>query len=196
MSKYLINPNTEANNHVYDLCGIINHLGQSLSLGHYTAFARTHDKHETCKDEISWRLFDDQHVQYVQNENQIFSREAYVLMYRLRSSSKSVETTNVSQTFDAVVSDPKKEEIIEPSNDQVDNENMSSVTQSEDEYYDIETDESEEMKDTDGEEEDGDKRRNENTVTAANNFVYTKIKQESQNAPLNLQLYTNLNDLD
>ena len=52
MSSYLINPNSKDTSKIYDLCGVINHLGQSLSLGHYTAFARTHDKNNTYEDEI------------------------------------------------------------------------------------------------------------------------------------------------
>ena len=52
MTNYVINSNAEETSKVYDLCGIINHLGNSLSLGHYTTYARTHDKYESSSDEI------------------------------------------------------------------------------------------------------------------------------------------------
>jgi hypothetical protein len=198
MSGFVINPNSNNSSKIYDLCSIINHLGQSLSLGHYTAYARTHDKTNTKADEIGWRMFDDQHVMYV-NENQIVSKNAYVLMYRLRSSEIS-DDSKLNDDSEASVPIPNEEVIL---NNYVDeNENGSSVAPSEDEYFDIDTDESEEIKDSDEECDEDDEKceQNENTITASNNFIYTQNKHQSQkvqqNPPLNLQIYTNLNDLD
>ena len=102
MSKYLINTSidpsqTKIANNVYDLCGVINHLGQSISMGHYTAFARTHDRDNTLKNEIGWRHFDDERVASFEVENHVLTKDAYVLMYRLRSSDESNSEELVSQ---------------------------------------------------------------------------------------------------
>jgi len=198
MSSFVINPNSDSSSKIYDLCSVINHLGQSLSLGHYTAYARTHDKANTKADELGWRMFDDQHVMYV-NENQIVSKNAYVLMYRLRSSEISNDPKLNNDSEESVPI--SKEEVI-LNNYVEENENGSSVAPSEDEYFDIDSDESEEIKDSEeeGDEDDEKAGKNENTITASNNFIYTQNKHQSQkaqqNPPLNLQIYTNLNDLD
>lgn len=85
MSKYVLNPmNTE--NYIYDLCGVINHLGHSLSMGHYTAFARTHHRLDSTQDEVGWRLFDDSRVVEIKNPSaRVVTQDAYVLLYRLRT---------------------------------------------------------------------------------------------------------------
>jgi hypothetical protein len=125
MTKYLINPTSveassttstgmsqqeKPNGNVYDLCAVINHLGQSISMGHYTSFARTHDKQNSVKSEVGWRYFDDQRVVSVDAENHVLTKDAYVLMYRLRSNgvdditelpeqaSSSLQTPVISQT--------------------------------------------------------------------------------------------------
>lgn len=123
MSKYLISLNKEvkSNNCIYDLCAVINHLGQSLSVGHYTACARTHDRNETLKDELGWRLFDDQNVYPIRNESQIVSKDAYVLMYRLRS--------------------PTEEKQSQEENLECESNESSSVNEN-DEFFDIESEES------------------------------------------------------
>jgi hypothetical protein len=77
----------QSNNQVYDLYGVINHIGNSLYSGHYTAFCRTHDSSDTTKDELGWRLFDDSRVVSIKNEEHVITPDAYVLMYRLRSNS-------------------------------------------------------------------------------------------------------------
>lgn len=96
MAEFLVNKDKQ--NVTYDLCSVINHLGHSLSIGHYTAFARTHDKTDTTKNELDWRLFDDQIVMPLKSTSQIVSKDAYVLMYRLRSVSSdrfgSIEKTD------------------------------------------------------------------------------------------------------
>lgn len=131
MSKYLINTNQglSEKNSVYDLCGVVNHIGQSLSVGHYTAVTRTHDRCDTTKDEICWRLFDDQDVSTVQNEGQIVSKNAYVLMYRLRNQSED-EVQEIVQ------------EIVQETVAEI---NESSSSEDENEFYDIESGESVEM---------------------------------------------------
>ena len=89
MSKYILDPmNTK--NYIYDLCGVINHLGHSLSMGHYTAYARTHHSMDSTQDELGWRLFDDSRVAEVKNPNRVVAHDAYVLMYRLRTNNQAV----------------------------------------------------------------------------------------------------------
>ncbi len=60
----------------YDLYGVINHHGSSLTCGHYTAF---------CKNAMDsrWYKFDDKCV-YEISENAVCSNDAYVLFYRRR----------------------------------------------------------------------------------------------------------------
>lgn len=103
MSKYVLNKN-DNKSYVYDLCGVINHLGNSLSLGHYTAFARTHDSSDSTKDEFEWRLFDDERVMNVKNPKHIVSQDAYVLMYRLRDN----HTMNAHQGHDGSATENKQ----------------------------------------------------------------------------------------
>lgn len=120
MADFLVN--CDKQNVIYDLCGVINHLGNSLSIGHYTAFARTHDKADTTKNELDWRLFDDQVVMPVKSTSQIVNKDAYVLMYRLRSVPN--ERNGSVDKSDAEIS---------------------SESASEEEYYDMESEESVQM---------------------------------------------------
>lgn len=120
MSEFLVN--NDKKNVIYDLCGVVNHLGNSLSVGHYTAFARTHDKIDTTKNELGWRLFDDQIVIPVKSISQIINKDAYVLMYRLRSAPN--EKADSVHESDAEVS---------------------SESASEEEFYDMESEESVQM---------------------------------------------------
>ena len=87
LSDYLTQKNAN-NNHetncIYDLYAIINHHGSSISLGHYTAYARTPDRLDTSSDEIGWRLFDDERVVKIENVSQMNTKDCYVLLYRQR----------------------------------------------------------------------------------------------------------------
>ena len=46
--------NCENNNEnmIYDLCSVINHHGDGIQSGHYTAFSRCHDPNDTLKNEF------------------------------------------------------------------------------------------------------------------------------------------------
>jgi hypothetical protein len=121
MGKYLVNPaaNNEAasssssvvpeksassnNNSMYDLCAVINHLGQSISMGHYTAFARTHDKQNTAKSEVGWRYCDDQRVVPVDFDQHVLTKDAYVLMYRLRSEEANTSPAALATPVSAAI---------------------------------------------------------------------------------------------
>jgi hypothetical protein len=161
MSKYLLNPNeTESSTNVYDLCAVINHHGHSLSIGHYTTFARTHNSVDSSKQELDWRLFDDQHVMPVRNEKQIVSQDAYVLMYRLRdggetaanSHNKEEEKINSQESElipDLSSSSPSasssdSDENIKGETSNIDrlNEQEADDDDADDEFFDIESDES------------------------------------------------------
>jgi hypothetical protein len=165
MSDYVLSSNQTSNinneNCIYDLCGVINHLGKSISLGHYTSFARTHDKNDTLKDEIGWRLFDDQNVQVVKNEEQVVSKEAYVLMYRLRTTSQIGNQQQQKQQENKMfeTSEDKTNEIQtrQDLNQKQPLEQHHTSDEGETEYYDIESEESAELKegvDADNENED------------------------------------------
>ena len=69
-----INGNIAKKQVFYDLYGVINHHGSSLSCGHYTAF---------CKNimDARWYKFDDKLV-YEISENAVCNNDAYVLFYR------------------------------------------------------------------------------------------------------------------
>lgn len=100
MSKYVLDPmNTKA--YVYDLCGVINHLGHSLSMGHYTAFVRTHHTLDSTQDELGWRLFDDSRVVKIDNPTRVVTHDAYVLMYRLRQQQPQPSSTAVPTSCDS-----------------------------------------------------------------------------------------------
>lgn len=126
MSQYIVNPKNQMN-YVYDLCGIINHIGQSLYLGHYTAYSRTHAKSNTTQDELGWRLFDDAHVQTVNNPENIVSQDAYVLVYTLRNDDFS-NSDNLPKTSEFLIG-----------------KTLRTPSTSGDEYFDQNSDESEQM---------------------------------------------------
>ena len=154
MTKYLIHPNIDSSgaacsnnlsstsNNMYDLCAVINHLGQSISVGHYTAFARTHDRENTVDSQINWRLFDDQMVEGVEHENHIITKDAYVLMYRLRSGQSLNMEPEVNNQSEPVCSINRDAALLNPSGSDSDNERN-------EEFYDIESDESAQLNDED-----------------------------------------------
>ena len=127
MSKYLTQ--SDQNDHSYDLCGVINHLGQSLYLGHYTSFARSHDKLDSSNDELGWRLFDDSHVSSVKTEDQIVTRDAYVLFYRQRT----MNLTKLKTQLETVVTSESENEN-EVNSDE--SEQFNSANQSSDDNFD------------------------------------------------------------
>jgi hypothetical protein len=179
MSKYLVN-NNEDSYLSYDLCGIVNHLGRSISLGHYTAFSRTHDKLSTEKSEIGWRLFDDQFVHEIENENQVVTKDAYVLLYRLR-------TENVVQTEQISSITERKTNM--SSGSFASSSSLSSLSQTENRTnewcYDAESDESVQLND--------DEERNDFNIDFSDNETreYTKNSTEFL-----LEKFTNLDETD
>lgn len=67
---------------IYDLYGVINHMGRLLG-GHYTAYARTTAKQDSRQSEVDWRLFDDSRVNFCP-ESRVVNEQAYLLLYRRR----------------------------------------------------------------------------------------------------------------
>jgi len=57
---------------LYDLYGVINHYG-SMNFGHYTSF---------CKNDNTWKQYDDSNVSEMNNENDVVTDAAYVLFYK------------------------------------------------------------------------------------------------------------------
>ena len=113
MSKYVNDPNSKQRPHVYDLYGVINHIGNSLYSGHYTSFARTHSSDDSTKDELGWRLFDDSHVSKIRHEEAVQTRDASVLFDRWRTDdavgqgSDQEVNTFMSQTPSTTTSDDR-----------------------------------------------------------------------------------------
>ena len=127
MSQYVIGPNK--GNCIYDLCGVINHIGQSLYLGHYTAFARMHDRDNTANDEVGWRLFDDSNVSPIKNKEHIVSQDAYVLLYRLRTKNTMSEANSESES--------NAENVSVSSEDEYHNSEESVTNDNSDEFTDL-----------------------------------------------------------
>lgn len=67
---------------VYDLYGVINHMGQLFD-GHYNAYARLLTAHDSRLADIDWRFFDDAHVKFWVDSH-IVGANAYLLLYRRR----------------------------------------------------------------------------------------------------------------
>jgi len=76
LSRFLPSSREEV---IYDLIAVSNHMG-SIYGGHYTAYAR----HETYGSN-EWYLFDDSCVSLVSSEDDIISKDAYLLLYIKRN---------------------------------------------------------------------------------------------------------------
>lgn len=106
MSSYVIDPKTQnSDDNIYDLYGVINHLGDSLHGGHYTSYSRFYDPNDLFTSLIDWRLFDDSRVYDVRSD-QVVTQDAYVLFYRRRKTSSSSLITS-SLNVDVESSDDK-----------------------------------------------------------------------------------------
>ncbi|KRX00231.1 hypothetical protein PPERSA_10730 [Pseudocohnilembus persalinus] len=71
---------TQQNNQIYDLYGIVNHIGNG-SGGHYTAYVQV--KKEDSQNNQKWVQFDDENVTYI-DENNLISNKSYMLFYKKR----------------------------------------------------------------------------------------------------------------
>ena len=76
MKPYMVDPESSKNT-VYDLYGVINHMG-GLSSGHYTSFV------ESVIQKDFWVHFDDESISKLDPSN-IVSKAAYVLFYKRRT---------------------------------------------------------------------------------------------------------------
>ena len=65
------------NDEIYDLYGVIIHVGSSTNSGHYYAY---------CKNMGSdtWFECNDSHISRMKNESSVLNREAYLLFYQKR----------------------------------------------------------------------------------------------------------------
>ena len=59
--------------HEYDLCGVVNHIGNTVARGHYIAYCKGIQTHK-------WFRFDDEAVEEL-NINEIVDPNAYILFY-------------------------------------------------------------------------------------------------------------------
>ena len=73
--------NKDDNPSLYDLFGVCNHYGR-MGFGHYSAHAR-----DWTRDGLSdqWYSFDDDAVEPSRNEDEVVSRNAYILFYKRRN---------------------------------------------------------------------------------------------------------------
>jgi ubiquitin carboxyl-terminal hydrolase 8 len=74
VSKYVTGYN--ASQYKYDLFGVCNHVGGVMG-GHYTSFVK--------KAEGKWYHYNDEHVEFVENEERIITPMAYCLFYRKKN---------------------------------------------------------------------------------------------------------------
>ena len=70
MSNYIYDPlkNSQNNENIYDLHSVVNHLGDSLYSGHYTAFSRCHEPNDTLQNSFGLFLY-------------FFSRSQLILLF-------------------------------------------------------------------------------------------------------------------
>jgi hypothetical protein len=120
-------------------------------------------------------------------------RDAYVLIYKLRNNNIKESSTFVDISEKNTTTQGK---IITHDAD----ENSNSISESDDEYYEMETGDCEEIKDLCDECEEFDpkfqKKNNENISSKNIVFTHKLQTQDQQTRPLNIEVYTNLNDLD
>lgn len=74
MSEFVVSKERPPHRPLYDLFAVSNHQGQ-LSAGHYTAFTLNNQ---------SWYHFNDHKVRQATEQDQIVSKEAYILFYQRR----------------------------------------------------------------------------------------------------------------
>uniref|UniRef100_A0A914WJU2 ubiquitinyl hydrolase 1 n=1 Tax=Plectus sambesii TaxID=2011161 RepID=A0A914WJU2_9BILA len=82
--------NTEQNQNLYDLFAVVNHKGESINSGHYTAFCRN-------PVDSQWRHFDDTFVEKVEPKK-VISNNAYLLFYERRGASRATTCRNSSES--------------------------------------------------------------------------------------------------
>ena len=92
------------NNEVFDLYGIVNHMG-SLNSGHYTAYVKSDGK---------WIYFDDSRYTEVKDEKDIISRNAYILVYINKNQPKDKMYYSLMHDILEQIDTEKEEQIIKP----------------------------------------------------------------------------------
>jgi ubiquitin C-terminal hydrolase len=76
LNDYIVKDNNDKQNKSstkYDLVAVSNHTG-SLSCGHYTTYAKN-------SQDGNWYLFDDDYVRKLDGDNNIVTKNAYILIY-------------------------------------------------------------------------------------------------------------------
>lgn len=66
----------------YELYAVVNHIGV-MSGGHYTAFIKS-------REDQRWYLMNDEHCRVVNGEDEVVTRDAYLLFYRKRGSDDGI----------------------------------------------------------------------------------------------------------
>lgn len=69
------------NSSLYDLFGVCNHYGR-MGFGHYSAYARDYKDDELSKQ---WYSFDDDVVEECRSDDDVVSKNAYILFYKRRN---------------------------------------------------------------------------------------------------------------
>ena len=94
ISEHILDEYQESKTTIYDLMGVIQHIGQTIQGGHYVSLC----KHSTGK----WHRFNDDHVEQI-NETEIVNGNAYILIYmRQRSSAVSMIPSSFSSSSTAI----------------------------------------------------------------------------------------------
>ena len=92
------------NNEVFDLYGIVNHMG-SLNSGHYTAYVKSDGK---------WMYFDDSRYTEVKDEKDIISRNAYILVYINKNQPKDKMYYSLMNDILEQIDPEKETQIVKP----------------------------------------------------------------------------------
>ena len=89
----------EAEKRIYDLVGVVKHIGSTIGSGHYIAF---------CKLDGKWHEFNDKIVRPVDAKD-VVSKDAYVLFYEEKEEAAEVKEEEQEERGEAEKKKQKRE---------------------------------------------------------------------------------------